>query len=241
MPRYDFLTFSGTPLEYNSNAFTEASIANPPSMTRPIKGRKIKSLPTPRALSAIVFETARMMYSKPLLNSKGQVTFGLRHNRGCLPSIFFFPNLSKSDVLNRIRQEDNSLHIMKYIFPKEFGLHNVFTSWVDKSETQFKLKEYTDREAEIMDALAMKYSRAAKAKANLTEDTTYQERKGNRNAQNDADSGNFAVPVERVPKRLNNILPLVKKLQKLHSRCSYHALLKHYCPVYVGFQVQNQV
>lgn len=41
---------------------------------------------------------------------------------------------------------------------------------------------------------------------------------------------------ENVPKRLKGItFELVARMQRLHKRCSYHALLKYYCPVWVSF------
>jgi len=41
---------------------------------------------------------------------------------------------------------------MKYIFPKQFGLHNVFTHVTDRRETTHAFKDYTDRENEITGA-----------------------------------------------------------------------------------------
>lgn len=38
---------------------------------------------------------------------------------------------------------------MKYIFPREFRLHNVFTHATDRRETTHAFKDYTDREYEI--------------------------------------------------------------------------------------------
>lgn len=38
---------------------------------------------------------------------------------------------------------------MKYIFPRQFGLHNVFTSTTDSKETAQQFKDYTLREEEI--------------------------------------------------------------------------------------------
>lgn len=38
---------------------------------------------------------------------------------------------------------------MKYIFPRQFGLHNVFISATDPKEYTQYLKDYTFREAEI--------------------------------------------------------------------------------------------
>ncbi len=37
-----------------------------------------------------------------------------------------------------------------YMFPRQFGLHNVFTSAVDKSKTAQKFQDYTLREQEIV-------------------------------------------------------------------------------------------
>lgn len=36
-----------------------------------------------------------------------------------------------------------------YIFPRQFGLHNVFTSTVDRQQTAQKFQDYTLREEEI--------------------------------------------------------------------------------------------
>jgi hypothetical protein len=57
-----------------------------------------------------------------------------------------------SDVLNRCNDSNDvaqAKHILKYIFPKQFGLHNVFTHITDRRETTHAFKDYTDREGEI--------------------------------------------------------------------------------------------
>lgn len=41
------------------------------------------------------------------------------------------------------------IRILMYIFPRQFGLHNVFTSEVDHRETVQPFKDYTLREEEI--------------------------------------------------------------------------------------------
>lgn len=93
---------------------------------------------------------------------------------------------------------------MQYIFPRQFGLHNVFTSDVDVRETVQPFKDYTIREQEI--ALHQRQIRL---------------------------KGPSSLQV-RLPKRLRGqAVTLVKKLQKLHNRCSYAELLGYYCP-YVG-------
>ena len=96
---------------------------------------------------------------------------------------------------------------MKYIFPRQFGLHNVFTSSVDVRETVQPFKDYTLREQEIG-----LHQRPIQLK-------------------NPSLTGS---PQVHLPKRLRGqAVALVKKLQKLHSRCSYAELLRHYCS-YVG-------
>ena len=61
------------------------------------------------------------------------------------------------DVLNRYQNTKDSAqakHIMKYILPKQFGLHNVFAHFTDRRETTHAFKDYTDRDDEI--ALSLK-------------------------------------------------------------------------------------
>jgi hypothetical protein len=47
------------------------------------------------------------------------------------------------------KNEGEARHILKYIFPHEFRLHNVFTHTTDRRETTHAFKDYTDREQEI--------------------------------------------------------------------------------------------
>lgn len=41
------------------------------------------------------------------------------------------------------------MHVMKYIFPRQFHLHNVFTSEINSRDTAQRLKDYTLRRQEI--------------------------------------------------------------------------------------------
>lgn len=97
---------------------------------------------------------------------------------------------------------------MKYIFPRQFGLHNVFTSAVDPTETAQRFKDYTIRDQEIS---GIEYVKGLKTKTP------------------DAD-------VKKLPpKRLRGKLPvLISRLRKLHSQCPYVELLNHYCPAEVS-------
>ena len=97
---------------------------------------------------------------------------------------------------------------MKYIFPRQFGLHNVFTCSVDSRETSHTLKDYTLREREI--ALSTHGRRTSSDNKSRTSDRS-------------------------LPRRLRGLLvALIAKMQKLHTKCSYSELLKHYCPVDVS-------
>lgn len=97
---------------------------------------------------------------------------------------------------------------MKYIFPRQFGLHNVFTSSVDSRDTSHAFKDYTLREREIAQSAQRENVKRGKV------------------------SGAIG---RSLPRRLRGTLvKLISKLQKLHSKCSYSALLKHYCPVDVS-------
>ncbi|KAL8935567.1 MAG: hypothetical protein Q9211_004632 [Gyalolechia sp. 1 TL-2023] len=149
-----------------------------------------KSRPTSvlRSPASIRFVRNRIFYARAALNAKGKVRFGLRHIH----------------VLNRYPNSEDQCHtlqILMYIFPRQIGLHNVFTSPVDNSQTAQSLPDYTLRESEIA-------QRKTRAQCKT--------------------SGAGVHP----PRRLRgNVFELVQKMQKLHSRCTYYELLKHYCPL----------
>ncbi len=112
----------------------------------------------------------------------------------------------RSQDLEKLSERDHQsvVHIMMYIFPRAFGLHNVFTSSVDPRETVQPLKDYTLREDEI----ASMYGRLF--------------------------NQNMGAKVKVPRRLRGSALGLVSKLRILHSRCSYVKLLNHYCPAPVG-------
>jgi hypothetical protein len=102
------------------------------------------------------------------------------------------------------------VHILRHIFPRQYGLHNVFTSVVDKRETTMAFKDYTLREKEIHQAMCREIPEYKR-----TEELVSRWR-------------------QRIPKRFRGqATALTNKLRKLNSRCSYIELLRHYCPVEV--------
>lgn len=118
------------------------------------------------------------------------------------------------DVLNRFPSPtlDQTVHVMKYIFPRQFGLHNVFTSKVDTRETVQPLKDYTVREDEIAHVEKLKRVR-------------HYGYDGEQDEQRES---------VKIPKRLRGkAVELVQRLQRRNRRCPYTELLRYYCPVEV--------
>ncbi|QSZ30101.1 hypothetical protein DSL72_004621 [Monilinia vaccinii-corymbosi] len=141
----------------------------------------------------ITFVRNRILYAKHALDAQGEVQFGFRRIH-ILNRFSCQANDGPSMSLSRRGPHENIIRILMYIFPRQFDLHNVFTSEVDNQETTQQFKDYTLREEEI--------------------DSKYPEEK--------------AI---KIPKRLRGkAKDLVRKLQLLHSRCSYSQLLEYYCP-----------
>ncbi|KAH8199578.1 hypothetical protein TruAng_006275 [Truncatella angustata] len=107
-----------------------------------------------KALSEIIFVRNRMLYARATLNARGLVHFGLRHihvlNRAPYTQIEAQSDahLGRDDPI--VAQNlANTRKVMMYMFPRQFGLHNVFTSKVDFAHTAQRLQDYTLREQEI--------------------------------------------------------------------------------------------
>ena len=118
------------------------------------------------------------------------------------------------DVLNRFSRQGDKQHIvqiMRYMFPLQYSLHNVFTSKVDLRETAMPFNDYTLREKEIHQSMCRDLG-----------DKVH-------------DASEVAKWKSRIPKRLRgNPVLLVEKLRILNQRCSYTEMLRHYCPVEVS-------
>lgn len=90
---------------------------------------------------------------------------------------------------------------MMYMFPRQFGLHNVFTSQVDHTQTAQKFQDYTLREEEITRKFCTSGEGTQHFKAHIPK--------------------RLRGPPQH----------LVERLRVFHDRCSYAKLLEHYCPV----------
>ncbi|KAI2640394.1 hypothetical protein GGS26DRAFT_156610 [Hypomontagnella submonticulosa] len=106
--------------------------------------------------SEIVFVRNRMFYARAALNARGLIHFGLRHIHVLNRSPYSHLGEEEdqpTEIRQRVAQQNeaHTLRVMMYIFPRQFGLHNVFTSKVDFKETSQRLKDYTLREEEIFE------------------------------------------------------------------------------------------
>ncbi|KAI8935946.1 hypothetical protein NX059_007453 [Plenodomus lindquistii] len=116
-----------------------------------------------------------------------------------------------ADVLNRypdLQNEDHVIQIMRYIFPRQFSLHNAFVSKVDARESAMPFKDYTLRESDIHHSMCQRLGIKS------------------------GDPLEIARWRARVPKRLRGAArALVKKMRILHKRCSYMEILRHHCHI----------
>ncbi|KAH0423512.1 telomerase reverse transcriptase [Colletotrichum camelliae] len=135
---------SGTPMFSADTAKWEPTAAQTPA--------KDSNLEFERLPSELPFMRNRMLYARAALTGRGTVHYGFRH----IHVISRCPRVADSahadpDQKMRLDQinEQNTVKVMMYIFPRQFGLHNVFTSKVDHLKTAQKLPDYTLREEEI--------------------------------------------------------------------------------------------
>lgn len=153
-----------------------------------------RQAPMKRGYSDIRFVRSRMLYARPAGTASGGIRIGL----------------NPTHVLNRCRNIDDqeeTCHVMKYLFPAQFGFHNVFGSPVTSTDSAQPFKDYTIREQEIARQRQLRVVKLREA--------------GKR--QNQLHTPN--------PRRLRGKLhELVCRLRKRHFTCAYGALLEHYCP-----------
>jgi telomerase reverse transcriptase len=187
--RENFYQLSGIPL-----SDLKVIHSSRPSLTNAAMSHELKQvgqISEHHKPAEIVFVRSRMFHARPGLNARGNVRFGMKHIH----------------VLNRFPHHGNVkqvVHNMKYVFPRQFGLHNVFTSSVDQKETVQRFKDYTLREHEIARQLSLQSTRPR-----------------------DIVEGH---QVAEVPKRLQGgAQALVRRMVKNHCSCSYTQLLRHYC------------
>lgn len=101
--------------------------------------------------------------------------------------------------------------MMKHIFPRQFGLKNVFSEALDGGDNQFRSDK--SREEEI-------------ATRRNTVRLRRLQNKGDRWREDDGLKADL-----KLPKRLRGqALELTQRLRTNHSQCAYAKLLQYYCP-----------
>ncbi|KAI9171577.1 Telomerase reverse transcriptase [Paramyrothecium foliicola] len=138
----NFYQLSGIPI----------SELNPPG--KESSGQALQS--APRKPSAITLVRSRIFYAKPALNARGSIRNGFKHihvlNR-CMHAHDFNQDKTTTKDNERdtveLQNRLNTSRLMMYMFPRQFGLHNVFTSKVDALKTAQKFQDYTTREDEL--------------------------------------------------------------------------------------------
>lgn len=102
------------------------------------------------------------------------------------------------------------MHVLKYVFPRQFGLLNAFTVDPDGRSNTDDLKSFMFRENEI---------------------SSLQEQRPRRGPQNGCAASDEGIEQMKVPKRLRgSAIELTRKLRARNARCSYVELLRYYCP-----------
>ncbi|GAA6058467.1 hypothetical protein JCM3770_002740 [Rhodotorula araucariae] len=115
----------------------------------PERATKRRKHETIHSANSIVFSRHRMYHNRVAKVKGGRLPYGLppKHILTRLPTIFPLDTLPAAPPPQAIT-EAPVRHLAKYIFPRQFGLHNVFTS--EKARNSFEiLPDYLDREAEI--------------------------------------------------------------------------------------------
>ncbi|KAG6001439.1 hypothetical protein E4U21_004328 [Claviceps maximensis] len=150
----------------------------------------------PRGLANIVLVRSRIFYGKPALTARGRVQYGYKHMHVLNRCAW---NRNGQEEFTIEKNNANTVKLMVYIFPMQFGLHTVFTSDVNSSGTAKRFQDHALPDEEVSRLL--------------------------RNPKNLSADGTLKLP----KRLRGMAWKLVQRLQFLHSRCSYTELLKHYC------------
>ncbi|GAA6042852.1 hypothetical protein JCM8097_007190 [Rhodosporidiobolus ruineniae] len=123
-------------------------------LERPKKRRKLAVINSP---INIIFDRHRMYHNRLARTKKG-LPYGLpaKHVLTRLPALFpSLSTLASAPPASKTHAEAPARHLAKYIFPRQFGLHNPFT--VPKPRSSFEvIPDYLDREVEIKKLGAVK-------------------------------------------------------------------------------------
>ncbi|RDA96012.1 hypothetical protein CP533_5880, partial [Ophiocordyceps camponoti-saundersi (nom. inval.)] len=178
-------------------------LSGAPLSTVPLPNSIHGSLPpTTRKPSDITLVRSRVFYSRPLLTAVGRVRPGFSpfHVLNNCPHVSHpirdGSPLNEMDACNDL----NTRKVMMHLFPRQFGLCNVFTPKANSAGKDQGRFDYATREAELAPLL-----------------------------RRDKVTDRIILPKVPKRLR-GVASHLVRQLQILHARCSYTRTLGHYCP-----------
>ncbi|PFH59674.1 hypothetical protein XA68_12026 [Ophiocordyceps unilateralis] len=168
-----------------------------------------------RKPSDITLVRSRVFYSRPALTAIGRVRFGFspfhvlkkcphvshptRRGDGSSPD--------ETDECNEL----NTRKVMMFLFPRQFGLCNVFTPEMKPAGKDPGFSDYAAREAEMASLL-----------------------------RRDDATNRIRLP-KLPRRLRGAASHLVQRLQLLHTRCSYTETLQHYCPTHLDRQLKSKM
>ncbi|GAA5836251.1 hypothetical protein JCM5353_002655 [Sporobolomyces roseus] len=120
-----------------------------------LAAKKVQRLPTLNSNNSIVFSRRRSYHARLPKSKLGKTRFGLssKHILSRLSTTFTLqPTAALPSSLKNPQESSHLLsparHLAKYVFPRQFGLHNVFDR--DKVNLWMRVRpDYEDREMEI--------------------------------------------------------------------------------------------
>ncbi|CAK5268459.1 unnamed protein product [Mycena citricolor] len=178
--------------------------------------------------SQVLLARSKLFYARPSIHSHRnarELIAGLPSKRLRANNAILRKAHALIDVLNRlngpksnritdsvgpVKLMEQARHLSKYVFPRQYGLANVFRFELPRREG-FRLPDFGDREDEIrvsMDGF----------KKLLSMPVTYFQR-----------LGQF-----KTPKRLKDAVPMLEKILWRHGKCSYSRLRDLTCPTKTG-------
>lgn len=112
---------------------------------------------------------------------------------------------------NKGSSEAAARHLAKYVFPRQFGLHNVFTNPKPRVSVDV-LPDYVDREFEIKVRLAFPADQPVSSFPSTHVEVLQR------------------LGTTKTPPRLKAAIPLLQKMKVLSSRCNMRKILDKRCP-----------
>ncbi|KAK4702528.1 telomerase reverse transcriptase, partial [Phenoliferia sp. Uapishka_3] len=127
------------------------------------KRRKLQAVNTP---NEVVFFRTRLYHARPSKNSRGQVIHGVSPNHIFTRLPTLFPEDSQTEQPRPLPSDRQTRHLLKYVFPHQFGLKSPFSFVKQKWGA---IPDYGNREAEIELLASIKTPNRLKEASGLVE------------------------------------------------------------------------